>query len=174
MKTILSRWGTTALIVMLALLLPNKANGQNSRHCLPEISLSNPQGETIKLSSLRGKVVLVDFWASWCGPCRAENPNVARCYAKYKSKRSKKGDGFEVFSISLDVNKDRWQKAIKSDRMTWAWQGCDFRGWESPVAKRLGIKQIPSNFLIDKDGVVMASNLTGENLCEFLKGIFGE
>lgn len=174
MKKILSSWGAIALIALFALATQSDAYGQSSGRCIPEISLKNPQGETIRLSGLRGKVVLVDFWASWCGPCRAENPNIARCYSKYKDKRCKRGDGFEIFSISLDVNKDRWQKAIKSDRMAWAWQGCDFCGWESPVAKMLGIKQIPSNFLIDKDGKVIASNLTGENLCEFLKGLFGE
>lgn len=167
-------WGRVAIALLLLLTISVQSLGQKSRKRLPEISLTNPQGETIKLSSLRGKVVLVDFWASWCGPCRAENPNIAKCYAAYKGKKCQRGNGFEVFSVSLDVNKEKWEKAIMADRMTWAQQGCDFRGWDSPVAKSLGIRQIPSNFIIDKDGVIIASNLRGESLGEFLKGLFGE
>lgn len=162
------------ILALLALTLTTQAHAQKSRQSLGEIALVNPQGDTIRLSSLRGKVVLVDFWASWCGPCRAENPNLTKCYAKYKDKRCDRGNGFEIFSISLDINKDKWEKAIKSDRMTWACHGCDFKGWKSPVAKTHGISQVPSNFLIDKDGKVIATNLRGDDLAEFLKGIFGE
>lgn len=173
MKNILSSWGRVAVMALIALTLTTQALAQKSKH-IQEITLTNPQGDTIRLSDLRGKVVLIDFWASWCGPCRAENPNIAKCYAKYKDKSCLRGKGFEIFSISLDVNKDKWQKAIKADRMTWASHGSDLRGWKSPVAKNLGISQVPSNFLIDKDGNVIATNLRGEDLMEFLKGLFGE
>lgn len=174
MKTFASILGRAALIAIVALTLSAHSFAQKTGQTLPDIALTNQQGDTIRLSDLRGKVVLIDFWASWCGPCRAENPNLTKCYDKYKDKRCTRGNGFEIFSISLDVNKDKWKKAIKSDRLKWTHHGCDLRGWKSPVAKKLGISQVPSNFLIDKDGTVIATNLRGESLTEFLKGIFGE
>lgn len=125
---------------------------------MPEIELPNPQNQKIKLSSLKGKYVLVDFWASWCTPCRAENPNVKKLYQQYKSK------GFEVFGVSIDQKRDEWLKAIQEDQITWL-QVLD---QNSAIAQQFNIRAIPATFLIDKNGVIIAKNLRGERLEEKL------
>lgn len=124
----------------------------------PEIDLKNPDGKNIKLSSLKGKVVLIDFWASWCGPCRMEMPNVVAAYNKYKSK------GFTVYSVSLDKDANAWVNAIKSLNMTWENQVSDLKWWQSEAAMRYGVNGIPAAFLIDKDGIIVAANLRGAAL----------
>jgi peroxiredoxin len=125
---------------------------------IPEIELPNAQNQKIKLSSLKGKYVLVDFWASWCSPCRAENPNVKRLYQQYK------GKGFEVLGVSIDQKREDWQKAIKEDEITWL-QVLD---QNSAVAQQFNVRAIPTTFLIDKNGVIIAKNLRGERLEEKL------
>lgn len=134
---------------------------------VPEITLKDTEGNDLSLSSLRGKVVLIDFWASWCGPCRAENPNVVRVFGKYKDK------GFTVFGVSLDQNKEKWLGAIKSDGLTWS-HVSDLKGWSSEGARLYGVKSIPQTYLIDKEGKVIAKNLRGEMLELKLKEIFNE
>ena len=128
----------------------------------PEIELLDTKDVPIKLSSLKGKVVLVDFWASWCAPCRESNPSVVKLYQKYKAK------GFEVFGVSIDSKKANWLKAIKQDRITYT-QVNDPAGWKSPVAERWGVDQIPTTFLIDKSGKVRAIDAEGTNLDRFVK-----
>ncbi len=123
----------------------------------PDIILNNPEDKEVALSSLKGNVVLIDFWASWCGPCRRENPNVVRLYEKYKDK------GFEIFGVSLDSKKDRWIQAIAADGLTWP-QVSDLRGWQSNPAKVYGVRSIPTTVLIDADGNVLARKLRGANL----------
>ncbi|TXC78484.1 TlpA family protein disulfide reductase [Luteibaculum oceani] len=123
----------------------------------PEISLPNPDGKVINLSDLRGKYVLIDFWASWCKPCRRENPNVVNAYKKYKSK------GFEILSVSLDKNKSAWVNAIKSDNMTWK-HVSDLKFWNSEAAQKYGVNSIPFTLLIDPEGKIVAKNLRGEAL----------
>jgi peroxiredoxin len=123
----------------------------------PEIKLPSPDGKEIALSSLRGKVVLIDFWASWCGPCRKEMPNVVKAYSKYKSK------GFEIFGVSLDQDKDRWIEAIAKDGITWP-QVSDLKQWNSQVVKLFNIQGIPYTVLLDKEGNILAKNLRGEDL----------
>ena len=134
----------------------------------PELEFSDPEGKVRKLSDLRGKVVLIDFWASWCGPCRRENPHVVKMYAKYHDL------GFEVFSVSLDNNKDRWKDAIAKDGLVWPNHVSDLKGWGSAAAKLYGVSSIPSTFLVDKDGRIIAKGLRGEQLTAVLEQIFGK
>ena len=134
----------------------------------PDIAVSSPDGNVLKLSDLKGKVVLIDFWASWCGPCRRENPNVVRLYDKYNVK------GFEIFSVSLDKDKNAWIKAIKDDKLGWSNHVSDLKYWSSEAAKLYGISSIPSTILLDKDGRIIAKNLRGRELENKLKEIFGE
>ena len=133
----------------------------------PEISLPNPQGETKKLSDLRGNVVLIDFWAAWCGPCRRENPNVVKAYNKYHDK------GFEVFGVSLDRNREDWVKAIEKDGLVWT-QVSDLKYFNSEAAQKYNINSIPATFLVDRDGKIIARNLRGAALDQKLEEIFGE
>ncbi len=119
----------------------------------PDILLTAPDGKEIKLSKLKGKMVLIDFWASWCGPCRRENPNVVEAYTKYKSEKFKNAKGFEVFSVSLDRAEDPWKKAILDDKLTWKNHGWDNKG---TAANLYNVTSIPSAFLIDGDGTVIA------------------
>lgn len=134
----------------------------------PEIKLPTPDGDSVALSSLRGQVVLIDFWASWCGPCRKENPFVVAAYAKYKDSRFSIGKGFTIYSVSLDKTKENWVKGIADDKLTWT-NVSDLMYWSCPSAKEYGVKGIPSNFLIDKDGVIVGKNLRGEKLEQALE-----
>jgi len=133
----------------------------------PEISLSNPDGDVIKLSSLKGNYVLLDFWASWCRPCRMENPNVVENYNKYKN------DGFTIYSVSLDQKKALWEKAIKDDKLAWKNHVSDLKYWQSEAARLYQITAIPANLLLDKEGKIIAKNLRGPALGMKLKEIFG-
>lgn len=121
----------------------------------PEIELTNPEGKTIRLKDLRGKMVLIDFWASWCGPCRQESPNVVEAYNKYNKRKFKDAKGFEVFSVSLDRNEAAWKKAIADDKLTWKYHGWD-KG--NVASKAYGVRSIPSAFLVNGKGEVVASH----------------
>jgi peroxiredoxin len=131
----------------------------------PEIALTNPNGQVVKLSSLRGKYVLIDFWAKWCGPCRRENPNVVKAYKRFKDK------GFEVFGVSLDRNKEDWLKAIAEDGLTWT-HVSDLKYFESQAAKDYNINAIPFSILLDKTGKIIAKNLRGAALEQKLEEVF--
>jgi peroxiredoxin len=123
----------------------------------PELKLTDTSGKIVALSSLRGKYVLLDFWASWCGPCRAENPNVLEAYKKYKNKN------FTILAVSLDNVRAKWLEAVHHDALLWQ-QVSDLKGWQSSAASKYGVHAIPSNFLLDPKGVIIAKNLRGPQL----------
>jgi peroxiredoxin len=131
----------------------------------PDIKQPGPDGKEISLSSFKGKYVLVDFWASWCGPCRKENPNIVKAYNQYNNR------GFEIFGVSYDNKKDKWEAAIKKDGLAWA-QVSDLKGWKNATAETYYIKAIPSNLLIDKEGRIVAKNLLGKKLYSKLAELF--
>jgi peroxiredoxin len=133
----------------------------------PEIALPNPDGKVVKLSSLQGKYVLVDFWAKWCGPCRVENPNIVRVFNKYKDK------GFTVFGVSLDRSREDWVQAIKADNLTWT-HVSDLKYWQSEAARLYNINAIPFSVLLDPDGIIIAKNLRGPALDKKLAEIFAD
>ncbi|MBO4751147.1 MAG: AhpC/TSA family protein [Bacteroidales bacterium] len=134
----------------------------------PEIEMRDKDGNIRKLSDLRGKVVLIDFWASWCGPCRAELPNVVRLYNKYHDK------GFDIYSVSLDKDRNAWLQAIQNTGQVWPNHVSDLQGWTSSGGRTYGVSSIPHTVLIDRKGRIIGKKLRGEELASKLKEIFGE
>jgi thiol-disulfide isomerase/thioredoxin len=132
----------------------------------PNIVMADTLGKSVSLESFRGKVVLIDFWASWCGPCRMENPNVVRAFKKYNPK------GFTVFSVSLDNSKDKWMAAIKKDNLTWT-HVSELKGWETSASRAYQVTGIPATYLLDKEGKIVARNLRGPALDEMLSKLLG-
>jgi peroxiredoxin len=134
-----------------------RAEGLNIGKLAPAFSQADANGKPIALESYKGKYVLVDFWASWCGPCRQENPNLVRTYHKFKHKN------FDILGVSLDNNKTKWLQAIEEDQLTWK-HVSDLRYWQNEVALQYGVKSIPANFLLDKEGKIIAKGLRGIEL----------
>lgn len=160
----------TSIVFCLLLFSAAKSPTVSKGELVPEIELLNPDGKTLKLSKLKGKIVLIDFWASWCGPCRKENPNVVEAFKKYNKVKFKNAKGFEVFSVSLDKNETDWKAAIEKDGLVWKYHGWDKTG---EISKLYGVSSIPSAFLIDGEGKVVAkgNELRGLGLHIALDGL---
>ena len=133
-----------------------------------DLRYNNPNGEKMSLSKIKDKLVLIDFWASWCGPCRRGNPNLVDAYRKYNKTKFKDGNGFEIYSLSLDKNEDAWVKAINQDQLFWEYHVSDLGGWQSEGSNKYNIRSIPSNVLVNGKGIIIAKNLKGPALHRFL------
>ena len=133
----------------------------------PDFTLNDTEGKSVSLSSIKAKVLLVDFWASWCAPCRRENPNVVKVYKEFHDK------GFDVLSVSLDDKKDNWLKAIKDDSLVWH-HVSDLKGWKNAAAQLYGIRSVPTNYLLDENGVILAKNLRGDVLEQKVTELLGQ
>ena len=151
---------TLFLLIISLNLFSQMRTGQNAA----ELSLPDLNGKTVSLSEFKGKVVLLDFWASWCGPCRHNNPRLVKLYNKFHDK------GFEIYGVSLDEDTKSWKKAVRNDKLNWV-QVIDDKGWDAVSIVTYGINFIPSSFLIDRDGVIRTINAEGSELESSVKDL---
>ena len=160
-----------AITLIIALIISLHTFGQELKvgDKAPDIVQNLVTGEEFHLSELKGKMVLIDFWASWCKPCRHENPNIVKVYKEYKDESFKNGEGFTVLSVSLDFKKEMWEKAIQTDKLEWTYHISDLKGWKNSAAVNYNVKSIPQSYLIDGDGIIVGMNLRAEDLDKLLR-----
>lgn len=157
------------LITALAIVSAGCANSniKNGMEA-PDFTLPGPDGKQQRLSDLQGNIVLLDFWASWCTPCRKVNPDLVRLYKTYRNADFKEAESFTIFSVSLDESKQKWLKAKKEDNLLWPYHAIDPRAGNSPVAEKYGVTSIPASFLIDEDGVIIGVDLEPDEIEDVL------
>lgn len=162
----------TALLTVLTA-SAQRMTGVKAGDVAPEIAMEDPNGDTLRLSQLRGRIVLIDFWASWCRPCRMESPHMRHTYRTYKDTAFAEADGFAVFSVSLDRpgGLEAWKKAIAQDSLEWTWHVGAVKDGRNSAAERYQVAFIPTNALIDGTGKVIATDLHGEDLDHALDGL---
>ena len=151
-----------------------RETGLHIGNILPDMTLNDVNDQPMNIEALRGNIVFVDFWASWCAPCRRENPVVAETYHYFADKTFRDAEGFKIFSISLDKNKEDWIEAIADDKLNWEEHVSDLHGWRSQAAKKYNVRAIPMNYLIDQNGVIIAKNLRGEQLKATLENLLAK
>lgn len=157
--------------ILFSGLLQAQNVGLNIGDKAPDLKLSSPDGKEYALSDLKGKVVLIDFWAAWCSPCRRENPNVVKAYNEFKDKKFKNGEGFTIYGVSLDKSADAWKAAIEKDGLIWPYHVSDLKHWKSEAAKIYKVRGIPTNYLIDGNGIIIGISLRGQRLEDALQAI---